>query len=198
MTGQNLGPIARRWAVLVGIDRYMDWPRLNYCVADVMALEQVLEACGFESVVCLHDRQEHEGLLPTKENVEGALLDLRGRVGPNDLVLVHFAGHGMLCEDEKDGVRKPFLAMRHSRQRFLARQGWSVEQVEQWMRDSGAKRLFLSLDACHTGVDMGRGVEDDVEFLYYAYDVLPEGLAVLSASTAQQQAKEMAGLGHGV
>ncbi len=199
MSGLELGPIARRWAVLVGIDRYTDeeWATLKYCVADVVALERALEGLGFEPVVCLHDGQTNGRLLPTKENVEGALLDLKDRVGPNDLVFVHFACHGMLCADEK-GERKPFLAMMHSVQRFLARQGWSVGQVEQWMRESGARRLFLSLDACHTGVEMGRGVDDDVEFLYYAYDVLPEGLAVLSASTAQQQAKEMAGLGHGV
>jgi hypothetical protein len=199
MSGLELGPIAKRWAVLVGIDRYTDeeWATLRYCVADVVALEQALEGLGFEPVVCLHDGQTNGRLLPTKENVEGALLDLKGKVGPNDLVFVHFACHGMLCADEK-GERKPFLAMMHSVQRFLARQGWSVGQVEQWMRESGAKRLFLSLDACHTGVDMGRGVDDDAEFLYYAYDVLPEGLAVVSASTAQQQAKEMAGLGHGV
>jgi hypothetical protein len=199
MSGRELGPIVKRWAVLVGIDRYTDeeWATLKYCAADVVALEQALEGLGFEPVVCLHDGQTNGRLLPTKENVEGALLDLKGRVGPNDLVFVHFACHGMLCVDEK-GERKPFLAMMHSVQRFLARQGWSVGQVEQWMRESGAKRLFLSLDACHTGVDMGRGVDDDAEFLYYAYDVLPEGLAVLSASTAQQQAKEMKDLGHGV
>jgi Caspase domain len=196
--GESLGPIAKRWAVLVGINSYDDdaWSTLKYCVADVVALEQALEGLGFEPVVCLHDESR---LLPTKEKVETALRDLKGKVGPNDLVFVHFACHGMVCEDEKgDGKRKPFLVMKRSEKRSLAYQGWSVGQVEQWMRESGARRLFLSLDACHTGVDMGRGVDDDAEFLYYAYDVLPEGLAVLSASTAQQQAKEMAGLGHGV
>jgi hypothetical protein len=191
-----LGPIVKRWAVLVGINTYSDaeWSTLRYCVADVVALEGALEALGFEAVVCLRD---DGSLQPTKELVKAALRDLQKWVGPNDLVFVHFACHGKVCEVE-DGSRKPFLAMKHSMKEHLAEDGWSVEQVEQWMRESGAKRLFLSLDACHTGVDMGRGVDDDAEFLYYAYDVLPEGLAVLSASTAQQQAKEMAGLGHGV
>jgi Caspase domain len=194
-----LGPIAKRWAVLVGINTYTDieWGTLKYCVADVVALERVLEGLGFEPVVCLHDWQENTSLLPTARQVKAALRDLEGKVGPNDLVFVHFACHGKVCEVE-NGDRKPFLAMKDSTKKYLKEDGWSVEAVEQWMRESGARRLFLSLDACHTGVDMGRGVDDDAEFLYYAYDVLPEGLAVLSASTAQQQAKEMAGLGHGV
>jgi Caspase domain len=194
-----LGPIAKRWAVLVGINTYTDigWGTLKYCVADVMALEQVLEGLGFEPVVCLHDRQENGSLLPTREQVKAALRDLKGKVGPNDLVFVHFACHGKVC-DLENGKRKPFLAMKHSTKKYLAEDGWSVGQVEQWMRESGARRLFLSLDACYTGVDMGRGVDDDQEFLYYAYDLLPEGFAILSASTAGQQAKEWAGMGHGI
>lgn len=64
------------------------------------------------------------------------------------------------------------------------------------MRTSKAQRLILTLDACHTGVDVGRGLSDP-EFMRNAYD-LAEGFALIAASTAQQKAQEWKEKEHGV
>ncbi|GAB1544623.1 hypothetical protein NUACC21_72990 [Scytonema sp. NUACC21] len=53
----ELRPIKNRWALLVGVNSYNDpnFGRLNFCVDDVLALEERLKALNYR-VVCLHDR----------------------------------------------------------------------------------------------------------------------------------------------
>lgn len=59
---------------------------------------------------------------------------------------------------------------------------------EQYMRNSKARSLVLTLDASHTGVDVGRGITDP-EFIHNVYD-LAVGFALIAACTAQQVAFE--------
>jgi uncharacterized caspase-like protein len=184
--------VGQRWAVLVGINTYTDpnIGRLKFCVNDVQALAELLERLGY-TVVCLYDQHPQEHRQPTKENVEAELGLLCRQVGPEDLLFVHFACHGVLLEQQ------PVLVMQNSRMGVLARQGLPVVEVEGMMRGSGARRLFLSLDACHTGVELGRGLVDDPEFIRNVYE-LAQGFAVMAASTAQQVAQEWHAVQHGV
>ncbi|MCU0552313.1 MAG: caspase family protein [Leptolyngbya sp. Prado105] len=189
---QAPNPIQKRWAFLVGIDRFDDPQvnRLNFCVNDVLALKEILEKLDY-IVVTLHDQQEAHRQ-PTRDNVEAELQQLCEMVEKDDLLFVHFACHGKLIKGQ------PVLVLKDSRVQLLSRaeKRLSVEQVKQMMRDSGASRLFLSLDACHTGIDMGRG-EDDLEFIRNVYE-LAEGFVVIAGSTAQQKAFELKSVEHGV
>jgi uncharacterized caspase-like protein len=186
-------PIQRRWAFLVGIDFYLE-PRfspLNFCVNDVKALEGVLTSLGY-IVVSLYDQHPQAHRQPTRDNVEAELTQFCQQVEKNDLLFVHFACHGKVV----DGQR--VLVMRDSRETLLNQPAKriSVEQVQQIMHGSGASRLFLSLDACHTGVDIGRG-DDDLEFIRNVYE-LAEGFVLMAGSTAQQKALEWKAINHGV
>ncbi len=55
---------------------------------------------------------------------------------------------------------------------------------------------MLTLDACHTGVEMGRELSDPA-FIKNAFE-LAEGFALIAASTAQQVAQEWREVEHGV
>ena len=184
-------PIRNRWALLVGINRYIDpaFPPLKFCVNDVLALERVLKSLGY-TVVTLHNDAAEERLLPTRENVEAELTRLCQVVGPDDLLLVHLACHGILVEG------KPALITRETRAPTLAKKALPLTDVEKQMRASKARRLVLTLDACHTGVEMGRNLSDP-QFIRNAYD-LAEGFALIAASTAQQVAQEWSEKEHGV
>jgi hypothetical protein len=185
------GPIRHRWALLVGVDRYLDpaFPPLRFCVNDVLALERVLERLGY-TVVALHDDAPEERLVPTRDNVEAELARLCRVAGPHDLLLVHFACHGKLV----DG--RPVLVTREIRAPTLAKKALPLAEVERQMRASAARRLVLTLDACHTGVEIGRDLADP-EFIRNAYE-LAEGFALIAASTAQQVAQEWEEKEHGV
>ena len=189
--GPPTGPIRNRWALLVGVNRYVEpaFPSLKYCVADVLALAQVLKGLGY-TVVALHDEAQEERLRPTRENVEAELARLCQVAGPDDLLWAHFACHGKLV----DG--RPLLVTRETRAPTLARRALPLAEVEAQMRGSRARRLVLTLDACHTGVEMGRDIADP-EFIKNAYE-LAEGFALIAASTAQQVAQEWEAKQHGV
>lgn len=186
-----LGPIRNRWALLVGVNAYIDpaIPRLRFCVNDILALEQMLKTLGY-TVVALHDDVAAEYLLPTRDNVEAELARICQNAGQDDLMLVHFACHGTLV----DG--KPVLVTHETRLPTLATKALPLADVEARMRASKARRLVLMLDACHTGVEMGRDLVDP-EFIHNAYESA-EGFALIAASTAQQAAQEWKEKEHGV
>jgi len=185
--------IQQRWAFLVGINKYTDpkFSQLNFCVNDVIALEKLLKELDY-TVVAMYDEHPEGYRQPTKDNVEAELQQICQQIGEDDLLFVHFACHGRLQEGQ------PILILRDSRNGLLQQpeKRLSVAQVEKMMRDSTASRLFLSLDACHMGAEMGRGT-DDPEFIRNVYE-LAEGFAVMAGSTAQQKAQEWQAVQHGV
>jgi Caspase domain len=188
----ELRPIKNRWALLVGVNSYKDpnFGRLNYCVDDVLALKEKLKALNY-TVVCLHDELGHDDShFPTRDNVEAELIQLCKTIEPDDILLVHFACHGELLNG------KPVLIINNTRLPTLEKTGLSLEEVKHHMQSSGARRLVLTLDACHMGVETGRGI-DDPQFIHNAYE-LAEGFALIAASTAQQKAQEWHGKKHGV
>ena len=185
------GPIHNRWALLVGVNQYVDpaFPSLKFCVNDVLALERTLKGLDY-TVVALHDEADEERLLPTRDNVEAELARLAQVAGPDDLLLAHFACHGKLVNGQ------PVLVTRETRAPTLAKKALPLAEVERQMRESDARRLVLTLDACHTGVEIGRDLADP-EFIRNAYE-LAEGFALIAASTAQQTAQEWEETEHGV
>lgn len=185
------GPIRDRWALLVGINRYVDpaFAELRFCVNDVLALAESLQALGY-TVVALHDDAPEERLKPTRNNIEAELASLCHAAQANDLLWVHFACHGKLLGGQ------PVLVTRDARDRALDKQALPLAEVEKEMRGSLARRLILTLDACHTGVEIGRDLADPA-FIRNAYD-LAEGFALIAGSTAQQIAHEWAAMEHGV
>ena len=146
-------------------------------------------------VVCLHDELNSEDhRFPTRDNIEAELKGLCSQIAPNDLLWVHFACHG--TQLDKENRKEPVLIARDTRQHLLETRSLPVAEVEKIMKGSGAKRLILSLDACHSGIDIGRDLTDP-EFIKNVYD-LAEGFALIAASTAEQQAFELKDKQHGV
>jgi tetratricopeptide (TPR) repeat protein len=192
-TPHSLQPIANRWALLVGINRYIDpaFSPLNFCVNDVITLEQLLTQLNY-TVVCLHDELDRgHPRFPTRDNIEAELKRLCDAVGEPDLLLVHFACHGTLVNHQ------PVLIAQDTRYTTLDTKALPLMAIETQMRQSQASRLVLVLDACHTGVEIGRDILSDPEFIRNAHD-LAEGFALIAASTAQQVAQEWQAMSHGV
>ncbi len=192
MSSEPPNPIRERWALLIGVNRYIDpaFPSLKFCVKDVLALEQMLQGLGY-TVLCMHDElNTDEPRFPTRDNIEAELAQLCQIVGADDLLLVHFACHGKLVNNQ------PVLITRETRASTLAKKALPLAEVEKQMRESKACRLVLTLDACHTGVEIGRDVGNP-EFIRNVYE-LAEGFALIAASTAQQIAQEWQEKEHGV
>lgn len=197
--------IRKRWAFLVGINRYTDYGSLNYCVDDVLALESLLTAADYR-VTCLHDRPDKPNadsrpnrLYPTVDNIRAEFEHLCATIrtgenqGTDDLLLVYFACHGA---SHTDG--QPRLVATDTRKTLLTERAISITELEQGMDISGAGCKVLMLDACHIGLGKtNTRAPEDPELLRKIHD-RAKGYALLAASTDQQDAHEWDGVKHGV
>lgn len=142
------------WAVLIGVNGYHEsLGRLNFCVNDVMLLHETLtsDCCGFspENIVTLTDDQEKDRV-PTFGNIHSWLGTWLARPGPDDLVLIYFAGHGR--EANSEALLAPLDATLDS----MPVTGIAVPYITGLLERCAAARKVLILDACHSGA--GRDV----------------------------------------
>ena len=91
------GGKANRWAILIGVDDYIDFADLNYCGADMTALQKQLIASGFDErqIFLLNDNVKSKKDLPLKANIDKQIATVLKLVEPDDLVLLAFSGHGV-------------------------------------------------------------------------------------------------------
>jgi Caspase domain/inactive STAND len=170
------------FALLVGVNKYADsrrFPLLEGCVNDVCGLENTLRDLGYCEVICLHDNAEEE---PTKDNVEYHLEYLAGVMAKEDTLLVHFSCHGQLYEN------LPVLILKGVK---MESQGLSIGKLREWMGNTGANKLVLSLDACYSGAAVGsRSGGDDQQFIENVYQN-SEGFVTIASSRGQQKSQEL-------
>jgi WD40 repeat protein len=117
------------------------------------------------------------------------LADLRKNVGPNDLVVVFFAGHGV---KEKD---KFYLLTVEAKTNDLAKTALSGEDLRKALGDvSSSCQVLLMLDACHSsaGVKNFRPAVDDITRNLTDDEC---GVAVFCAAMAHEKALEKSGNG---
>lgn len=191
---------SRRWAFLVGVQDYISLKKLDYSGADIEELAKGLPAIGFDPtrIKVLHDRAEGR-YRPLKANIEQELDLLLERIGPDDLVLFAFSGHGLYM----DG--KTFFCPPEARVNKL-----ETLISEEWLRsrldESKAALKIVLLDACRSdprpaGQKAAGGKqykEEDLKNLWRGFERPPEGTVVLRSCGPEQISWEDPKLGHGV
>lgn len=187
----DLGPIQRRFALLVGIEKYDDpeFRDVRYAVEDVKSMEAVLDAAGYVTVA-IYDEHEMAIRRPSDTNILAELGRICDEAEPEDLVLVFFAGHGVCLHG------KHYLMMPTSRKSTTEESALALTKIEERLKIDKWHRRVLIIDACQAGPDMERGI-DEGNFTHNVND-LAEGFVVLSASTAGQAASESFDKKHGI
>ena len=186
-------PAPKRYAVLVGINRYQhpNLPELQFAEADVTDLGNVLRDAGYE-VTLLTGSAGDDALRPTKANIESQVQDVLRRCAAGDTVLLAFTGHGVQFDGKKDcffcpSDGRPF--------RDEAASLVSLSKVYAELDKSFAGMKVLLVDACRDDPDAGRGargVNADTA------PRPPQGVAALFSCRAGERAYESDQLGHGV
>lgn len=149
------------WALLIGIEKYKDSSisTLRTPVNDVTELAKILKArYGFtdERITVLLDEKA------TRESIEGTLYRLGQEVGPDDSLLIYYAGHGHM-----DAGTRGFWIPADGK--GLSPGTWINNAV---IRDaiSGmrAKHVYLVADSCFSGTLFAAGrslpPEDDEKY----------------------------------
>jgi uncharacterized caspase-like protein len=150
---------ANSWAILVGIDNYPKWPRLQYAVRDAEGVGQLLvQKFGFasERVITLKNEQA------TRSGILGAFHDIlengktAGGLQPNDRVFVFFAGHGAtrkLSSGRDLGYIVPYDADPNN----LALDAIPMTEIQNIAESLQAKHELFVMDACYSGLGLTRG-----------------------------------------
>jgi uncharacterized caspase-like protein len=170
-----------RSALIVASDQYQDpgLGRLRAPASDAEALAAVLRDPGIGGfqVRTLLNAPAHEVNLA----VEEFFADRR----PDDLLLLHFSGHGV-----KDEGGELYFAAANTRLRMLGSTAVAAEFVNRRMGRSRSKRVVLLLDCCYAGAfergmtaRAGSGVGIEEHFG-------GRGRAVITASSAMEYAFE--------
>jgi peptidoglycan/xylan/chitin deacetylase (PgdA/CDA1 family)/uncharacterized caspase-like protein len=144
------------WAVVIGIDRYSSWPKLQYAVNDAKGVRDLLiRKYRFkpENIITLFDEQA------TRERILSVLGDDMGnteKVKKEDRVFVFFAGHGVtrkLPSGRDLGYIVPVDADLQSYQGKAI----SMTNFQDISEAIPAKHLFYVMDSCYSGLALTRG-----------------------------------------
>jgi Septum formation/Caspase domain len=131
-----------RYALVVANDHYADpgLRRLVAAAADADALTEVLadpSIGGFDVRVVRNK---------SAQSIRLAVEDFFADRAPQDLLLLHFSGHGL-----KNAAGELFLAVEDTRPTRLASTAVAADFVNRQMADSRAQRIALFLDCCYGG-----------------------------------------------
>src|SRR5215831_15387974 len=141
---------AKRWALVIGVDKYID-PQISPLKGSDNDARQIADALvrysGFppDQVILLSTSQPTERQ-PTRVNILRRLSNLSTTVPKDGLLLVSFAGHGM--ERGGQAFLLPADAQISDQISFLEETAISMNRVKQWIKDTGVGQVVLLLDAC--------------------------------------------------
>ncbi len=147
VVGEGGANAPRRFALVVGIDRYGDYSSLGNlrgCVADAQAISKVLvERCGYaaDHVVALTDTQFR---VPIQQRIKSLFQGLK----PEDVVLFYFSGHGMRGVDGQD-----YLVPLDGEPNDPSHTMLSTQDVRELLRKSGAGQILMVMDCCRNTAD---------------------------------------------
>jgi hypothetical protein len=159
-------------AILIAVQDYSDPAvgKLKWPMSDADRLRRVLiDRYRF-------DERNVESLKnPKRADILNALDSLADALGPNDNLLIFYAGHGKWEEAAKQGYWLPVDAKRARRTDWI-----SSDDVNDRLRRMKARHVLLMADACFAGASLTREVGDDkaMEMLYQS----PSRWAMTSAA----------------
>jgi len=155
-------------------------------------------------------------LFPEKRSIQKVLREIGDKATPNDLLLIFFAGHGLVSGPKKQFYFLTADASANSVIEAPEKVGISTDELTEWIKPKNikAQKRILIFDACYSGqviqdfVKLGiksqkyqsTARNEEEEELIRNIQRLNEkaGLFILSASTMSQYAYEMKNFSQGV
>ncbi|HQP04294.1 MAG TPA: ankyrin repeat domain-containing protein [Bacteroidales bacterium] len=190
------------YVVAIGINDYENPQyRLNYAVNDADAFASNLKA-GSAS---LYGKVENHVILnrdATKDNITKTISQIQAKAKPWDVFVFFYAGHGIAINE--NGNTQFYLVSADVTNIFsgdqLKAKAISNSELLAFSRDIPSDKQFIVIDACNSGaaanmLSYRSGPEEQRALAVLARST---GTHFLFASTADQLAKEIPQIGHGV
>jgi hypothetical protein len=192
------------WALVVGINNYKKFPKLKYAVNDAKEFHRLLieeNRIPAENITLLVDEQA------TLINLKGFLgTGLKNAAGPDDMVLIFFAGHGSSERDsaspDGDGLEKYVLTY-DSDPADLFSTAMPMRDIALIFNRIRSERLIFIADSCYSGASGGRtvgmgGIRANISDTFLERLAGGRGKVIITASAANEVSVEKDDLQHGV
>ena len=137
----------KSWAIVVGINyEGSEHPHLKNACNDAEAIAKILkEDYAFDHVTVLRDEEA------TAEAMLSWLRDeLPNKTGPNDRVVLFFAGHGA-SQESRQGVTRGYLVPHGARKNYA--DYIDMSELHKACTQITAKHILIILDCCFSGVN---------------------------------------------
>lgn len=184
----------KSWAIVVGIDDYAKWPRLEYASHDAQAVADTLTGqFGFPSsqVIVLKNEQA------TRNNILAAFHDRLAddRTSRNDRVFVFFAGHGA-TRRLASGRDLGYIIPVDSDPNAFATDAIAMSDLQNIAESMKAKHVMFVMDACYSGLGLTRSGPSSSAFL--RENARRSARQMLTAGGTDQQVADAGPNGHSV
>jgi TPR repeat protein len=191
-------PFRRAVVLAVGIDRYPNLrglAPLRYAEADAKDVADLFARHFGYEVVSLY------GSDAGKAAIERTLRQLGGELGDGDVLVVYFAGHGVVIPTS-DGSRAGYLipadadvdANDVSDPGRWATQAIDMQRLAADVEAMNARHVLVIADSCCSGFMTTRGALSRADLKTFLF---ARSRTVLAATTESQRARENAAAGHG-
>lgn len=184
----------KSWAIVIGIDDYAKWPKLEYASHDAQAIADTLTGqFGFPSsqMIVLKNREA------TRNNILAAFHDrlADGRTQKNDRVFVFFAGHGA-TRRLASGRDLGYIIPADSDPGEFATDAIAMTDIQNIAESLQAKHVLFVMDACYSGLGLTRSGPGSSAFL--RENARRTARQMLTAGGADQQVADSGPNGHSV
>lgn len=195
---ENAAPGANStlWLLAVGVSRYADTAlTLEFADTDALEISRALRSAAAGG----HYREVRSLVLTNEKVTRASLLDglanFLGKAGPDDVVALFFAGHGV-----RDLTSGTYYFLPHpARGDNLLTEGLRMTDFDEMLRiiRRNVRAVVVMLDTCHAGA-LGVAPKQVVSADEMAAQMTAgEGFFLLAASRPGEESKEDRGLGHG-
>jgi WD40 repeat protein len=170
---------AKNYLLVIGINNYQHWPKLNNAVKDVNDLIGVLMSkyrFDFDNISLLKDEQA------TRMNIHNSLRSFIEKVTPVDNLVIYFSGHGHFDQVLNEGYWIPVEAHTNSSSEYV-----SNTEVLKIIGTVNSQHTFLIADACFSGAlfsDPKRSYTDNIEKYRSRWALTSGRLETVSDGTA--------------
>ena len=153
------------WALIIGINKYQNAPRLNYAEKDARDFKDLLSKnYGFKenNIIMMLSKEA------TKNNILAGFNDILERAKKEDRVVVYYAGHGETYELPSGGDMG-FLVPVDGDPKNLYLTCIKMQEMYDLADMSFAKHILYLVDACYGGLTIhSRGLQKDMtpEYLH--------------------------------
>jgi peptidoglycan/xylan/chitin deacetylase (PgdA/CDA1 family)/uncharacterized caspase-like protein len=184
------------WAVVVGIDTYKSWPRLQYASNDARAVRELLVSkFAFKPdnvTLLLNEEATRERILAALDQVADG-----SKVKKDDRVFVFFAGHGV-TRRLPSGRSLGYIVPADADQSSYQSQAISMTNFQDVSEAIPAKHVFFVMDACYSGVALTRGGAPAGQQNYLAEVTRRTVRQMLTAGGADEEVADNGPSGHSI